>query len=359
MCAIRFATEFVRDNEKYNGLSLAQWVVLPIGAMCLFALLSRRPERRPARVLTTAARHAVLATVGTLAVGAVVAGLPALEATVLLAGATVLLAVAARRITATTPGLAAMLLQIPVIAPDSAYPRTITTIGGGLTLGAWEAAHRYTNCDGDVVEQWSRRHRAIGSTLEVGARRQTSRHEGIGVRLRGYLDTDNAGPAKVSIGTLRDGGPYTQHSYGISFAADADWKHFGLTLGISGGQFYPMLEDGGGGRSKPLPFFPALGVRVGRFDGFSVEARIGDEAPMWLPAPVGSIALAFGDSSGNRVRIGGTEAGLLVAGRATRSDLEILPTVVIGASPGSGGSYVAGAIQGGLMVRKWIDIKRP
>src|SRR4051812_3672126 len=60
MCAVRFTTEFVRDNDKFGGLSLAQWIVLPLGTLCLIVVVSRRRSARPSRVLAGTARQATI-----------------------------------------------------------------------------------------------------------------------------------------------------------------------------------------------------------------------------------------------------------------------------------------------------------
>src|SRR4051812_12315845 len=60
MSAVRFTTEFVRDNDKFGGLSLAQWIVLPLGTLCLIVVVSRRRSARPSRVLAGTARQATI-----------------------------------------------------------------------------------------------------------------------------------------------------------------------------------------------------------------------------------------------------------------------------------------------------------
>jgi prolipoprotein diacylglyceryltransferase len=366
MCAIRFATEFVRDNEKFSGLSLAQWVILPIAALCVILLLSGARKRQPRRVLTSGARQTTIALVGALAIAAVAVGLPGLESTVLMIGAAVMVAATVRKMGRVAPtGLAVLALQMPPLAADSTYPRTYHFFGGGMNVGSWDALHRSSTCEDGVTEEWKRRHSAYGTSAELGTRKQNSATRGVGARIRGYYGTDAVGAANVSIGNPQNPGPYTQHSVGFTAVGDADWKWVGLSVGFSAGKFYPMDEGyqgnayGADSRAKAITGFPAFGLRVGKLDGFSVETRVGDESPMWIPGPVTTIAIGIGDSRGNRLRIGAAETGLFVGGRRMMANgLEISPSIVA-----FGGSDDYGTVQNsmhaGVAFRKWFRASRP
>jgi prolipoprotein diacylglyceryltransferase len=363
MCTIRFATEFVRDNEKFSGLSLAQWVVLPIGALCVMRLLTHGPVQQPRRVLTPGARQTALVLLAALAAAAIAVGLPALEATVLMLGAAVLFAVTIRKLGRVAPtGLAVLALQMPAITADTTYPRRYMSIGGGANAGTWDAVHRYADCEGTVDEQWKRHHSAQGMMLEMGMREQQSSTRGVGLRARGYYGFDNAGAAVVERGTPASPGPYTQISSGIQVVGDADWKYFGMSLGVSTGRFYPMVEASyqPGEHVEPINAFAAFGLRVGPLHGPSIELRVADEAPMWVPAPIATFAFGLGDAKGNRIRVGVSEAGVLVSGKhlSTRG-VEVVPTLLVGGVNGGGDGDANQVIYGGLMIRKWIRVGRP
>ena len=73
---------------------------------------------------------------------------------------------------------------------------------------------------------------------------------------------------------------------------------------------------------------------------------------MWTPGPSGTFAFALGDGAGNRIRIGGSEGGILIAGnKMTATGLEIVPTFVLDAGNSIGATKV---FQGGITFRKWI-----
>jgi phosphatidylglycerol:prolipoprotein diacylglycerol transferase len=356
MCAIRFGTEFVRDNDQYGGLSLAQWVVLPVGLLCFILLLSRPRAARPRRVLTTGARQATIIAVGALAIAAVAAGLPALEATVLLLGTALVIIASIRRVGRVAPtGLAVLALQMPAMSADSTYPRTYRFFGAGANMGMWDYVHRYSDCEGTTNEEWTRHHTASGASFELGARQQLSETHGVGIRGRAYYGTDHVGAAVVKSGTPASPAAFTRTSSGAQAVVDADWKWFGISLGFSAGRFYPMSGDdsyGAGEKLDGVSAFPAAGLRFGPRHGVSVEMRVGDESPMWVPGPAGSIAIALGDHVGNRIRLGTSDGGFLVAGeKFTANGLEVLPTFVL--NPGA--SEVSGNVfQGGITFRKWI-----
>ena len=359
MCAIRFATEFVRDNEKYSGFSLAQWVVLPIGALCVVVLLTAPRTMRPRRVLTATARRTTIGLVGGLGIATVAVGLPALEATVLLLGAAVVLALVIQRMGRIAPtGLAVLALQMPPISADTTYPRRYVSIGGGFNSGTWDEHHRYSDCEGTTVEDWTRAHSAQGMSAEIGMREQHSASKAVGVRVRGVYGVHNLGRAIVSSGSPSSPEPHTRTNAGFSVIGDADWKYFGLSFGLNAGQFYPMDEvtSGPGGRTEPLGTMAAVGLRVGRLDGLSAELRVADEAPSWAPAPIATMAIGLGDKKGNRIRAGVAETGLFISGKhVTPRGIEIAPMFTLG----SGDMSVKNVIYGGIMVRKWIRVAAP
>jgi prolipoprotein diacylglyceryltransferase len=359
MSALRFVTEFVRDNEKYSGLSLAQWVVLPVGALCVIVLLSAPTTMRPRRVLTSTARRMTIGVVGALGVATIAVGLPALEATVLMLGVAVVLALTIQRMGRIAPtGLAVLALQMPPISADTTYPRRYVSIGGGFNSGTWDEHHRYADCEGTTSEDWTRTHSAQGGSVEIGMREQRSASNGAGVRVRGIYGTDNVGRAVVTSGTPSSPAPYTRTSAGIGVVGDADWKYFGMSLGFNAGQFYPMDNASyePGGRLEPMGAMAAVGLRIGRLDGISAELRVADEAPSWVPAPIATIAIGLGDKKGNRIRAGIAETGLFVAGKhMTQRGVEIAPTFSFGGDDGT----AKNVIYGGIMVRKWIRVAGP
>jgi hypothetical protein len=359
MCAIRVAADFLRDNDKYGGLSLAQWIALPIGVLCLTLILSPPRPAKPKRVLTSGARLATIFVTATLAIAVLLVELPALESTVLLIGIPSLLIVATRRLRQfAATGLAALALQVPPISADSTYPRVYRFLGAGANMGIWNFVHQYSDCGG-ITEDWSRQHSAKGVSFEAGSRKQVSATQGFGIRGRAYYGTDVVGAAVVTSGTPASPAGRSRVSSGGQVVADMDWKHFGLSLGFSAGRFYPMAEEDyyePGERLEGVTAFPAFGLRLGPQRGFSFEARVGDESPMWAPGPSGTVAIGFGDGAGNRIRIGSSESGILIAGnKMTATGLEIVPTFVLDAGGSIGATNV---FQGGITFRKWIRAAR-
>jgi hypothetical protein len=324
--------------------------------LCLMLLLSRPRAARPRRVLTTGARHATIGLIGVLALAAAAVGLPALESTVLLIGAGLLVVIGIRRIGRLAPtGLAVLALQMPTISADSTYPRVYRFFGGGANAGFWDAVHHSSDCDTGVTEDWTRHHSASGASLEVGARKQLSGTRGVGIRGRAYYGTDEVGAAIVTVGSPTRPAAFTRTNSGVQAVFDADWKWFGFSLGLSAGQFYPAMADddiGPGEDFAATTGFPAFGMRFGPRRGLSLETRVGDESPMWVPGPAATIALALGDRMGNRIRFGAADEGLLIAGEKFMANgLQVMPTFVL---PGSGSSF-----QGGVTFRKWIRAGPP
>lgn len=358
MCAIRFATEFVRDNEKFGGLSLAQWVVLPLATSCLFFLVARRPVARPRRHAIPA-RHIAAVLLGLLGFVATTAGLPPLEASVLLLAAIVLAAAAARRMTRAAPiGLAALVLQVPPVTADSTYPRMLGFFGGGFTAGSYDYRHTAGTCEGQT-QDWTRHHAFTGYAVEGGTRFEKSETRTNGFRTRGVMIKDDVGRAVVTVGGPINREPHTQYSGGISIVGDFDWRYLGLSAGASFGLFKPMerYPEEDGTESKGEGFMPALGLRLGPKRGISVETRLGDEVPTWSPGPLNTVTVAFGDKRGNRIRLGVSEVGKFVAARhLTSGGFEIIPSI----SLGDHSDYdVSNAMQGSVMVRKWFRVSDP
>ena len=394
LSAIRFATEFLRDNDKFGGLSLAQWIVLPLGASCLILLLSRKKQiprfarddksfarddksfarddksfarddksfaRDSKRVLTASARRATLIAIGALVIAAVAVELPALESTLLLLGVALLIVAWVRRVGGVAPtGLAVLALQMPAIRADSAYPRLDTFFGLGGNVAMWDFRHQYTDCEGTTHQDWTRHHVLMGGAAEMGARAQHSATRFFTIRASGFAAGEDIGKAHVLEGTPTDPQGYFRQTYGFSIIGDADWKYLGLSAGVSAGRLYPMLEDDNNGpttdRPTPLDAFPAFRLRIGKHNGFAFETRVGNESPTWIPAPAASMTLAYG-SNGNRFRAGVTEAGILLAGeKVLPSGTEILPMILL---PGGGDATLQNAFSAGIMVRKWIRGGRP
>ena len=158
--------------------------------------------------------------------------------------------------------------------------------------------------------------------------------------------------AVVTVGAPRDPGPYSRQAFAVSLAGDIDRRYVGFTLGGSLGQMYPADAWNNVEPADPIVFMPALGFRVGKLDGPSIELRVGDELPTWAPAPSMILAFGVGDSRGNRARVGATgEGGLFVSGHYTnRSGFEIRPSLIVG----PGGTDPLNLFQAGIMVRKWV-----
>ena len=355
MCVIRVAADFLRDNDKYLGLSLAQWIALPIGVLCLTLIFSRPRATTPRRVLTSGARHATIFVAASLAIATLLVELPALESTVLLMGIPIVLVVAMRQLRRIAPtGLAALALQVPAISADSTYPRVYRFLGAGANMGTWNFVHHRSDCGG-TTEEWSRQHSAKGVSFEAGSRKQVSATQAFGIRGRAYYGTDVVGAAVVTTGTPVSPAGRSRISSGGQVVADVDWKHLGLSFGVSVGRFHPMAEESSyepGEQLDGVTSFPAFGLRLGPQRGFSFETRVGDESPMWTPGPSSTFAFAYGDGAGNRIRIGGSEGGILIAGnKMTATGLEIVPTFVLDAGGSIGATKV---FQGGITFRKWI-----
>jgi phosphatidylglycerol---prolipoprotein diacylglyceryl transferase len=361
IAAIRFGTEFFRDNEKLGPMSLAQWVVLPVAVAC-FAIVFlpwnwTLPRVRPAKIPSVALLVVAVACMGVSMTGA----LPQLEAAALLLTGLLLVAYGAHRFRPAMPaGIGMLALQMPVLSADSTFPRTYQSIGGGITTGSYDFRHEVSTGGCDEPQQrevWTRHHRFTGISLEGSWREQKSMTRAVGLRGRGYFDTEEVGAAVVSEGTPAQPGAYTRHSAGVSLAGDADWKYLGLSLGMSVGQFYPMegsLEYPQTDPPAALSSFASFGMRVGPLNGLSLETRIADETPSWIPAPLVTVAVGLGDKRGNRIRVGISEAGYFVAGRHfTESGMEVSPTINVGRRARAE-EQLQNAIQGGVMIRKWV-----
>ncbi|HET9426507.1 MAG TPA: prolipoprotein diacylglyceryl transferase family protein [Gemmatimonadaceae bacterium] len=355
LAAIRFATEFVRDNEKLGPLSLAQWVVLPVAMACAALLIRASDGER--LVSGSKGRLSVpvaMLVAGALALLAASHRLPPLESAALFAAFALVAVILSIRLRAAAPaGAAALALQMPAITADSTYPRVYNSVGGGFTFGSYDYRHQQSSCDG-VTEDWTRHTAFVGGAAEVGTRTYSSPTRAVGLRARAYYGNHQTGRAVVRAGTPRQPGPYSTSSLGVSIAGDLDWTYFGMSLGVNTGSVHLMLPMDYGDPPEPVNLLPAIGVRVGKLHGLSLEARFADEVPFWAPAPVATFAVGVGDANGNRFRGGISEAGLFLGGRLIRpTGLEISPSIGIG-----GEGEVSSAVQTGVMVRKWIRAGR-
>jgi hypothetical protein len=350
LATIRFAAEFVRDSERLGGLSLAQWITLPVAIVCLSALLIR--EARPAIETPSPARlatHPMLAgLVVVVSAGVGMRLLPPLEAAVLS-----LVTVAAFIVLMPRPAMAApalpvlpvLLLQAPGIMRDTVYPRVYQSLGVGALGGNYVAEHRApgATCDAPPSEQWKRDHHYYVGSLEYGYRTEVNPTRGSGVRVVGFGGPDGVSAAQVTAGTPPHPYPYTNWQGGVGVAFDWDAKWAGASIGGLAGQMYPKFHEESAIESKPVPFVLTTHLRVGPANGFSVEIHANDNQPAASPTPAAQFAVAWGDKNGNRIRYGGSDAGTFLSGSiVTKSGLEFMPF----ASGGEGSHY-------GLMVRHW------
>jgi phosphatidylglycerol---prolipoprotein diacylglyceryl transferase len=362
LAVIRFVTEFVRDNDKFGSLSLAQWIMIPLAAAC-FVALSRKSLPSPVHTPAGSSKIAVAMGLAAIALVAMMSGaLPPLERGVLVVAILAFTVAVRHHIRAANPtGIALLALQIPAITTDSTFPRVYTSIGGGMSAGAYDFVHQYStgDCEGPSTrEEWKRHHTFVGATGELGTRRQSSATRGVGFRVRAYADANHAGAAVVTDGTPSSPGARTRRSIATSAVGDVDWKYLGLSLGATVGRFNVMDEAIAGYHADdapPMTGFGAFGLRLGSLTSVSVELRVGDETPYWIPGPLSTVALGLGDKHGNRIRVGTSESGVFVGGRhMSRTGLEVLPSMTMKAGSGYD---LTNALQGGVMVRKWFRPK--
>jgi prolipoprotein diacylglyceryltransferase len=358
LAAIRFATEFLRDNEKFGHLSLAQWIAVPVVVVCALRLRARR-EGRPGNDWTVAFSRATLAVSALLLAGtAIDRRLPPLEtATLAVAAIGVIVGLLARLRFIAPAGVTLMALQMPPLSADTTFPRRYNFFGLGATSGSYDARVQRGDCDNGTTADWTRHHSYEGLAIEAGSRVSSTATRANTFRARGYFGTERAGRAVVTVGAPSDPGGYSHGAFAVSLAGDFDRRYAGFTLGASLGQMYPAGSWDSVEPSEGVVFLPALGFRLGELHGPSLEVRVGDELPTWAPAPSLSAALGLGDSRGNRARIGVTDlGGLFVSGHYTnRGGFEIRPSIVVA----PGGSDPLNLFQAGIMVRKWVRAELP
>lgn len=346
--SIRFATEFLRDSERAGPLSVAQWIVIPVVLAALAALRWRGELARAATVRppSSVSRPAIMIA-AVVTVSGAASSLSPLEVTAIGLAIVATIAMVARARRAAPIGMAAILLQAP------AAPRTLFHVGGGSAAGLYTTTHRGESCSGEEIERWTRRSTYMNAGVEAGIRRERSRTSGFGLRIGGMGGVVHSGAAQVSRGAPYRPGAYDISTHGVSIIGDYDWRRFGFSIGGSYGRFATVIDRENGALDPSFDRLLALGIRVGPKKGTSLELRVGDNAPTWSPAPAGTLALGFGDSLGNRLRVGVSETGAFVAAsRRVGSRVELLPFAA-----GLGVGTVASSIHAGLMVRRWFDAR--
>ena len=299
----RFAIEFVRDSDKLGPLSLAQWIVGPVGVVCL-ALVARDvrfPRLRPRPVLAT--------------------------------------------------GVTALALQMPPISADTLYPRNYVSGGASWFGSSFDWVHDVGSCE--VEERHTRTHKISGMTGEVGYRRQLSATSGMGVRLRPFSATENASESRDPLFQgSPPSSPYTPRlpykitHRGATIAADFDATYVGVTVGGTFGQFYPLLDRDAqyDDPDRATSRWASMGLRLGT-ERAAVEIRVGDEYPMNVPLPTFTVGLGIGNGKDTRIRFGASDLGPFVALRHVRPQgLEINPMF---------GTAHNGFL-GGVMVKQWF-----
>jgi len=364
LSAIRFTVEFVRDSgERFGGLSLAQWITIVAFAGAVATL---RTASRGSQILRFAQddRRPALAVAGMVIVAALLwSRLSPLESEVILAVIAAAVALAAgQRGRAPTIGLSVLMLQTPGAVRDYVYPHIYKSLGGGIMGGAYTRDHVNEGCDSQTTEQWRRQNSYVVGGIQGGIRRESNLTSGSGLRVGVFFGSLNAGAATARMaGTPARPDGYTALQGGVSIAGDADAKYAGITLGLVGGSMDPLFSDPEiDQRTLADPFayasvpghfnlLPVFGLRLGPRDGISFEIKANDNMPAATPSMSAQFGFAVGDSKGNRLRLGFSDAGPYVGGSiVSKTGLEIMPF----AAGGSDGSSTRGG-HAGVMVRKW------
>lgn len=355
IAVIRFVVEFVRVGEPVGPLTLAQWVVAPAAILALAWAYARERERpatrRPANGKPAAHWKQLSLVLACAAVAMILSRqLSALETAVIVMAITAVLIAVAHRMRGALPiGMSVLALQIPPASAESDYPRKYRTFGGGLSTGSFTTTHTAENCEGQEVENWSRSRRFAAAGAEGGLRYQRSRTRGSGVRFGAFGGTETVGGAQVRTGTAPRPEGYNTAIRGLSIAGDVDWKYVGLSAGGMFGTLVTAIDREISPRSD-FTSFGTAGIRLGPTAGASLDIRVGDTRPSPSPGPLTTVGFAFGDSTGNQLRIAGSEMGFYASGRKfVSSRTEVMPYLGLG-----GTGNVSGAFHAGFVVRRWI-----
>jgi prolipoprotein diacylglyceryltransferase len=328
---IRFSLEFVRDSERIGPMSLAQWITLPFGIACLVALLVHEGGNEAAstrrRLLVREARY-VIAGVTALAFAAVVPHLAPLETALLALTAVSFVAIQLR----TSPGalgMSALWLQAAMATGDtSIFPRTSTFFGGGLSGGGYSVERIVSNCDSGTVEHTKRAHDYQVVGLEGGARHWASRNTSFSARATAFAGTDHAGSATVLMGSDPNPDGFSHSIGGVSVFGQADWRFFGVGLGVVGGRLMNAVDLQDESSFDTPSALPVISLRVGTLKTFAIQFDVDNMPPALNPGPVVMLSARLGLAGENYLRIGATDFGPAVTGgfRVAR-DYELTPMV--------------------------------
>lgn len=117
--------------------------------------------------------------------------------------------------------------------------------------------------------------------------KKLSQYDKFELGVRGYSGTDNNWGSYQILGI----NPY--------FQSDFHWIGFGI-----GGHFGDLYFDG-----EPTSTFLQAALRIGPYDKFFIEARLGDHFPGSFPAPLLKFGIGFGLKNEGSLRLGVSDAG--------------------------------------------------
>lgn len=338
---IRFVGEPLRATavSSVGGLTVVQWSTLAVACAAVLALCMR--IRRGATPVSSPPQdRASLAPAMVLAFVAVVALLAqdwltpletVLVTSVLLSGAAVVIHAAMPRVLYASPLIGATAF-VPLAPGDSipdGRPRTWIAIGGSAMFGGYDV--RTEDCEGNTLTRQSHRYKIAGVSGEVY--QQTRPGVGIGARITAFSGNDRApratrigGEADPAIEVARD-----DRVSGATASATLDGKWLGATVGFGAGQW--VWKD-----ERPLRTpvtgkqMPVWALRVGKLTGLHSEFEMGTFTPAPAPGPMGRLMVGFGDTSGNRFRLGFEDRGsvLVTARIVSKAGFELEPYVSLG-----------------------------
>jgi phosphatidylglycerol:prolipoprotein diacylglycerol transferase len=224
---------------------------------------------------------------------------------------------------------------LPPVIPDSIYPRTVWSIGGGLLAGRTVdevivKAAQGTPPNGEdcapaspdyvppVVAQ--RRHRYTLAGVEAGVRRERSSTYSTGLRGAVFGGSDKIGFSRER------GGPSSYSPIGASLKADFDAKWLGASMGLLAGSM-PVVAD-----TVPTRVQPTGGLRIGKKVGVFGEVRINDFAPAPLLSSAATAMLGVGFHSGLTAKVGASAGNgtLWQADIPLRNGYELSPSFLAG-----------------------------
>jgi hypothetical protein len=186
---------------------------------------------------------------------------------------------------------------------DTLKARDYITVGGAVIAGEFVVA---TYTPPRITTRRQHDYHVVGAT--AGWRRETVNWS-LGVRGKLFTGTDNASKRDVTSGFRQPGPvdvPFATPLHGWAGMLDLDQAYVGVSGGYIAGTLMKEKTDQPEGLRVRTG---VVSVRAGLLSRFYGELAVHDHDPVPAPGSDTKVSAVFVDDSGNRYRIGFTDAG--------------------------------------------------